>query len=153
MSKAINIKWETDGEKVDLPSEVNLPDYLLKGDYDIADYLSEKYGWLINSLEIMTDETIKQRLAYLKKQIQAENISQGEIIELQGLKDHIDKNDTPLLQWAGVEEFEEYYYIDFKTKTICSWQNEGSDIDKANKLIGNYFKTLLVAKNFLKDIN
>ena len=53
MKKAINIKWETDGNKIDLPTEVKLPDYIIKEDYDIADYLSNKYGWLVNSFEIV----------------------------------------------------------------------------------------------------
>ena len=46
----------------------------------------------------------KKRLEYLRKQIQNECISYGEILELQGLKDHIDKNDVELLEWAGVKE-------------------------------------------------
>ena len=48
--------------------------------------------------------TIKQRLEYLREQIRQENISYGEIVELQSLKEHIENNDVELLQWAGVEE-------------------------------------------------
>lgn len=51
-------------------------------------------------------EQIKQRLAYLKKQIEQENISYGEIAELQSLAQYIDPSDTLLLEWAGVPEFE-----------------------------------------------
>jgi len=51
-------------------------------------------------------EQIKQRLAYLRKQIEQENISYGEILELQSLAEHIDKGDVLLLEWAGVPEFE-----------------------------------------------
>lgn len=50
---------------------------------------------------------IKKRLKYLKKQIQNENISYGEIAELQSLAKYIDKGDTLLLEWAGVPEFED----------------------------------------------
>lgn len=50
---------------------------------------------------------IKKRLAYLREQIEQENISQGEIAELQGLAEHIDKGDTLLLEWAGVPEHAE----------------------------------------------
>ena len=49
-------------------------------------------------------QTIKQRLEYLRGEIKKECISQGEIAELQSLKDHIDKSDVLLLEWAGVEE-------------------------------------------------
>jgi len=47
---------------------------------------------------------IKERLEYLRKQIENENISYGEIAELQGLKEYIDKDDVLLLEWAGVCE-------------------------------------------------
>lgn len=47
---------------------------------------------------------IKKRLAYLRKQIEQENISTGEIIELQSLAEHIDRGDVLLLEWAGVPE-------------------------------------------------
>lgn len=50
--------------------------------------------------------TIKKRLEYIRKQIIKENISYWEIVELQGLKDHIDKNDNLLLERAGVKENE-----------------------------------------------
>jgi len=50
---------------------------------------------------------IEKRLRYLKKQIKNENISYGEIAELQNLSKYIDKGDILLLQWAEVKEFEE----------------------------------------------
>jgi len=51
--------------------------------------------------------TIKQRLEYLRGEIKKECISYGEIVELQGLKEHIEEGDVELLQWAGVPEFSE----------------------------------------------
>ena len=48
--KATNIKWETDGYKVDLPNMVELPKSI---DEDrIADYLSDEFGWLVDSFDI-----------------------------------------------------------------------------------------------------
>ena len=49
-------------------------------------------------------KNIKKRLEYLREQIKNENISLGEIAELQDLSEHIDKNDVVLLKWAGVKE-------------------------------------------------
>ena len=46
----------------------------------------------------------KERLAEIRKSIVAENVSWGEIIELQGLADDIDPSDMLLLEWAGVPE-------------------------------------------------
>ena len=47
---------------------------------------------------------IKARLKYIRKQIENENISYGEIAELQGLAKHIDKSDIVLREWAGLKE-------------------------------------------------
>jgi hypothetical protein len=51
----------------------------------------------------MTNQ-IKERLEYLRTQIEKECISYAEIAELQGLAEHIDKSDVLLLELAGVEE-------------------------------------------------
>ena len=51
--------------------------------------------------------TVQERLEYLRGEIEAERISQGEIAELQGLAEHIDGGDVLLLEWAGVPEFSE----------------------------------------------
>jgi len=47
---------------------------------------------------------IKAKLEYLRKQIRKENISYGEIAELESLAKYIDKSDVELLEWAGVPE-------------------------------------------------
>jgi|GEM_PF-1325252 len=46
----------------------------------------------------------KERLEYLRGEIEAERISQDEILELQSLVEHIEPDDVVLLEWAGVEE-------------------------------------------------
>ena len=53
----------------------------------------------------------KERLKYLRGEIEAERISYGEIAELQSLVDYIDKGDVLLLEWAGVSEFETHILI------------------------------------------
>ena len=47
---------------------------------------------------------IKARLEYFRREIQAEGISYGEILELQLLAEYIDKDDVLLLHWAGIGE-------------------------------------------------
>jgi hypothetical protein len=48
--KVTNIEWETDGEAVDLPKEMDVPSYI---DADcFADYLSDQTGWLVKSFDI-----------------------------------------------------------------------------------------------------
>ena len=51
--------------------------------------------------------SIAERLEYLRGEIRAERISMSEVVELQGLADHIDRGDVELLQWAGVPEHED----------------------------------------------
>lgn len=48
--QVINIKWDTDGEVLDLPSEVEVPTNLEID--DIADYLSDVYGFCVFSFEL-----------------------------------------------------------------------------------------------------
>lgn len=53
--KVTNIKWETDGVDVELPKEVEVDDNM--SDDEIADYLSDTYGWLVDSFAVpMTDD-------------------------------------------------------------------------------------------------
>jgi hypothetical protein len=51
------------------------------------------------------NSNMKERLEYLRQELRAERISLDELIELQNLVPHIDKNDVELLEAAGVEEF------------------------------------------------
>lgn len=51
-------------------------------------------------------ENIKNRLEYLRRELRKERISYSELLELQELRDHIDKSDTELLEAAGVPEFD-----------------------------------------------
>lgn len=60
-----NIQWDTDKEKVELPTSVAIYDSeeleasIIEGDEDVlTDFLSDTYGWLIYSYcyEIMEDD-------------------------------------------------------------------------------------------------
>jgi hypothetical protein len=46
---------------------------------------------------------IKERLEYLRKKIENERISYGEIAELQSLSKYIDKGDVLLLEWVRIK--------------------------------------------------
>ena len=50
MRIAYNIDWDTDGEEIDLPLEVKIPDEIEEG--RIADYISDIFGWCIFGLQI-----------------------------------------------------------------------------------------------------
>jgi len=51
-------------------------------------------------------ETPKGRLKSIRQSIEEESVSMGELVELQGLVEHIEPWDTLLLEWAGVPEHE-----------------------------------------------
>lgn len=46
-----NIEWETDGENINLPKEVTLGIRREEQQF-LADKLSDKFGWLVNSFTI-----------------------------------------------------------------------------------------------------
>ena len=50
------------------------------------------------------DARIKQRLEYLRKELEAERISYSELAELQDLAAYISPGDVQLLEAAGVSE-------------------------------------------------
>jgi hypothetical protein len=52
-------------------------------------------------------EFIRLRLEHLRGILRAESISYGELVELQGLAEHIQPGDVELLEAAGVPEFPE----------------------------------------------
>lgn len=48
---AVNIEWDTDGEDIEyLPERVSIP--LFMDDDEIADYLSDKYGFCVFRFDI-----------------------------------------------------------------------------------------------------
>ena len=59
--KAVNIKWDTDGDMElleELPTEVEIPDYLITDDKDdllddISDWLSDEYGFCHFGFELV----------------------------------------------------------------------------------------------------
>lgn len=62
MLKAINIKWDTDGDMEvlnDLPMEMKIPEWVGNDNEEISDYLSDKTGFCHNGFELVE---IKQYL-------------------------------------------------------------------------------------------
>jgi hypothetical protein len=49
----IQIDWETDGQSVNLPETLLVPD--MPKD-EIADYLSDNYGFLVNNISILEEK-------------------------------------------------------------------------------------------------
>lgn len=52
-------------------------------------------------------EFIRLRLEYLRGELRAGKISYGELVDLQGLAEHIPPGDVELLEAAGIPEFPE----------------------------------------------
>ena len=59
--KAVNIKWDTDGDMElleELPTEVEIPDYLITDDEDdllddVSNWLSDEFGFCHDAFELV----------------------------------------------------------------------------------------------------
>ena len=47
MMKAINIVWDTDGENIVLPTEIEIPEDIVNAEYEdeISDYITDQTGF------------------------------------------------------------------------------------------------------------
>ena len=69
---AYDIDWETDGDeeaKKELPTKVRIPEDIDKD--SVADWLSDKYGWLVNSVsleESLKEATDEEYEEYMKRE-------------------------------------------------------------------------------------
>jgi len=70
------IDWETDGVEVELPTAVTVPSDLEED--EIADYLSDQYGWLVNGF-VMEAESFgaESKMCSYCKTTDLKNFSQG----------------------------------------------------------------------------
>ncbi len=50
--KAIEILWDTDGQDVELPNEIEVPDYM-EDENEISDYLSDLTGFCHNGFYLV----------------------------------------------------------------------------------------------------
>ena len=103
------IIWDYD----DYDDYDELADSILSVEKEIAEFEAKitisggsEYCFTSNPKMTTKDKTkqIKQKLEYLRGEIEAERISYGEIAELQSLAKYIDPGDVQLLEWAAVEE-------------------------------------------------
>ncbi len=61
-----DIKWVTDGWDIELPTQLEVADGL--SDEEIADYLSDTYGWLVDSFSVpMGDDDIDEFGLYVNE--------------------------------------------------------------------------------------
>ena len=65
--EVFNIIWDTDDIDVDLPEEVNIPKDDINDEEEIADWLSDVYGWLVESFDYTLpdedEEEVKEPLS------------------------------------------------------------------------------------------
>ena len=56
-----DIDWETDGQNVDLANVILFKTYFIDADEEIANYVSDYFDWLINSLQymVLTEDEVK----------------------------------------------------------------------------------------------
>lgn len=52
--KAINILWDTDGENIPLPNEIDIPEGMTDEE-QISDYISDKTGFCLYGFELVEE--------------------------------------------------------------------------------------------------
>lgn len=72
-------------------------------------------------------ESAAARLEYLRGELRAERISQGELCELESLAQYIDPGDVELLEAAGVPEFPEGAFAEYLQDCQGSLDLEAAD--------------------------
>tara|TARA_B100000287_G_scaffold49899_1_gene44198 strand:- start:2095 stop:2907 length:813 start_codon:yes stop_codon:yes gene_type:complete len=123
-AQATHIDWETDGQEVDLPKTVEVPDDL---DADeIADYLSDEYGFLVNAFQIKDAESYDAELEdYTPEELTTSNVNVGDFMVDAG---------------KGSYGSEEGYMADWENAPYSSWDDAWSDdvnfpmVEKQEKL-------------------
>jgi hypothetical protein len=90
-------QWQRDTPKM-LPFE--------PGDDRTGTHFEDHLPLTVEEIDQLCERiNVKQRLEYLRGELQAERISYDELHELQSLAEHIEPDDVELLQAAGVPEF------------------------------------------------
>lgn len=84
----------------------------------------------------------KERLEYLRGEIEAERISMSEIHELQGMADQIDPSDVLLLEWAGVPEFPEPVTYFVGLDSMVSVDDDDGTMDEAQVIEEAHWKLI-----------
>lgn len=123
--KIFDIKWDTDGEDVELPTEMDVPDDLY--DDEIADYLSDKTGFCVNSWE---SDTRKICVDYELTVIHSEYINVPKTIDNSEIEDWLDRNgklyDVRELAEDDAHNYhfsyEDYAITDEKGRDIKPWR-------------------------------
>ena len=105
MKYKINYYFDGNGEvMVEAKNKKEAKDKFFEGEFESEEEWGEQYN--INSIEpVSEEEWAKNRLESIRKSIENESVSYGELMALQSLIKYIDKNDMVLLEWAscGVE--------------------------------------------------
>ena len=151
--KAINIKWDTDGNKrilQDLPTEIIIPDHLEKlyeSDREnaldeISDWLSEETGFCHDGFEIVEVEEIAKESVMVMRQfilrytadgyccdfrfkVNAESLNKAKEL----WKEYVDKHEDIEYSWNKAEKAVKYHHGGY-----IEWKDNG----RTNKTEGVY---------------
>lgn len=131
MVKAVNIKWVTDGENVELPKEMEIPDKYIddKGiDYEgVSDWLSDTTGWLHDGFGIsnyqLSRPTIETIIDYCNDLEASEKLEVYEFGEKCDLVLHIYKDED----YDPVKDKDLYNLVTIHTAQKGEWVDDTED--------------------------
>jgi len=102
---SMGLKKIKEGEDVKFLEKLNNGETLIE--YEGFKYMVDLENKMAKGGSVKPTIKIKRRLEQIRKSIQNENVSYGELAELQSLSQYIDPNDIELKQAAGIPEFDE----------------------------------------------
>ena len=115
MLKAINIIWDTDGENITLPTEIDIPEGMT-GEEEISNYISNETGFCHKGFELTEEKIFEVKAGYYEWNI----FCNGKIIDSisNGFEEYVKENPTlediyeVAMNWtdAVFEDFEEDEY-------------------------------------------
>lgn len=130
--KVTEIKWNTYGDDIELPTEVELPDYLDTDDEDsVSDYLSDKFGYCPDTWgDIEESDTREICVSYELTVIHTEYINVPKTIDNSEIEDWLDRNgkldDVKELAEDDARNYdfryEDYAITDEKGRDIKPWR-------------------------------
>ena len=140
--KVTDIIWDTDGEAIDLPSEVDITDGIEPGSDEIADWLSDKYGFCVEGFNYEVAESFYQLLVfdtetdtfYTKTNRKKDVVlSEGFALYTQFLEDYegpIDEEDLKEYQDMTLESFSEEMERDGRLYIQCHFSHIAFEFSK-----------------------
>lgn len=161
MYKAINIKWKTDGCKVDIPNEVDIPERFIDKDgvdeESVSDWLSDTFGWLTDGFEIVDeckalfDKICKPIPTYALSDEIGLDMETSYILNLETKENYLIAKEYLKSLYCSSQDIEEYIGKKIIVELYCNGGDEWWFCNHGT--VEEYFiNAKIVLKRYMRDI-